>query len=178
ILGISFGRKLDDRLYMAGEFNYFKSSYRKQSTVADYVDTLGTIRFREVQTELEFNTRIFFVMGKLDYELRLSEQTPLFFRASGGLGFEFIWNDENNYLEDIERSRFFWGFGYKLSGGLGLKISRTGLLFIDGIYNNATASRNKERNEQGLPTAQVIDVSGFGFQVGVNLVGLNIFSVF
>ena len=169
MFGITLGRKIDDRLYCAVEGNYYKSNYRKETRIADF-DTAG-ISFDERQVELDFTTRIFMLFGKLDYELKLG-QTPFYFRSSGGLGLEFIWNNENNFVNDTDRTRLFWGFGYKLSAGVGIKISRMGLLFIDGIYNDASATRERASNQDGLPVFQNIDVSGFGFLIGVNIINV------
>ncbi len=170
ILGISTGRKIDNRLYWSIEINHFKTTFRKTTTIADSI--VGGITFTKEQVELEFTTRIIPIFLKLDYELEMGEQSPFYFRASGGLGWEFIWNHENNFVEDIERTRFFNGLGWQVTAGLGLKISRDGLFFFDVVYNDSEATRQNERNEAGLPTFQQIDVSGFGFKAGINILNL------
>lgn len=168
--GISTGRRLDDRLYWGIEFDYFKSSYLKETTIA--TDTTGGITVNTRVLELDFATRIASLQMQIYYELKLGKQSPFYYRASVGAGGEFIWNNENNFLQDIERTRFFSGFGWKAATGIALKVSRSGVIFWDIAYNNATARKNRERNEQGLPIFQEIDVSGFGFQVGINIIGL------
>ena len=170
IFGISMGRRIDERLYWGFEANYFRSSYTKSTVVAEFDS--GGIQFRERQIELEFATRIISLFLKLDYELRLARKSPLYFRAGSGFGGEFIWNDENNFVEDIERRRFFNGFGWELSSGLGVRISSTSILFFDIFYNDAAGRRNNDRNENGLPIFQEIDVSGWGFKFGINIFGL------
>lgn len=170
VFGASTGRKIDDRLYYGIGLDYYKSNYRRETTIAEFDS--GGIRFRETELELEFTTRILTTMGQLFYELKLGQNTPFYFRSSAGVGLNFIWNEENNFLQDIDRTRFFWGIGWQLSAGLGIKISRSGLVFADVYYNDATASRTRERNQQGLPVSQTIDVSGFGIKVGVNIIGL------
>lgn len=170
ILGISSGRRIDDRLYWGIEANYFKTTFRQETTVAEFDS--GGINFRDKQLEIDFSTRILALFFKIDYELKLDNKSPFYFRASGGIGGEFIWNNENNFLEDVERTRFFRGFGWQVSSGLGIKVSRTGIAFVDVFYNDARATRNRERNEQGLPTFQQIDVSGFGIKAGINILGL------
>ncbi|MCB0291150.1 MAG: outer membrane beta-barrel protein [Calditrichaeota bacterium] len=170
VFGISTGRRLDDRLYWGINVNYFKTSYLKITTVAD--SGVGGINFSTKEVELDFTTRILSLHLLISYELKLGEDTPFYYRASAGAGGEFIWNNENNFLEDIDRTRFFNGFGWQLTTGLGLKISRAGVIFADILYHNATARKNRERNERGLPTFQEIDVSGFGARVGINIIGL------
>lgn len=175
LFGAAFGQSIDDRLGWGVELNIYKSTFRKQTTVADF-DTAG-IQFRERTIELEFSTTIVPVFLMLNYELPLGgKRTDTFrFRASAGIGWEFIWNFENNFLEDVERRRFFNGLGWHLSGGMGIRISRMGVLFFDIVYNDAQVTRNRDRTEDGLPIFQVMDVTGFGFVVGINITTKSIF---
>ncbi|RMI28092.1 MAG: hypothetical protein D6681_00030 [Calditrichaeota bacterium] len=170
LIGISTGRRIDNRLFWGLEVNYFRTVYQQVTTIADTI--LGGAGVKTKQLELKFTTTVIPIFLKLDYELKLGPRSPFYFRASGALGWELIWNNENNFLLDIERTRFFQGLGWQLTTGLGIRISDKGLLFVDAIYNNAVASRNRERNELGLPIFQEIDVSGFGFKAGINIVGL------
>jgi len=174
LFGITTGHQLDSRLFWAFEVNYFKTTFRKETTVA--TDSGGNDTFVDVkQLELEFNTIIVPVFFKIEYRLDLGDadvEGPLYFRAGGGLGWNFIWNNENNFIEDIERRRFFNGLGWQMSAGLEVRISEYGYVFFDGFYNDADATRNGERNENGLPIWQSLDVSGYGFKVGLRIMGL------
>jgi|GEM_PF-600371 len=173
LFGITTGHQLDSRLFWAFEVNYFKSTYREETTVAIF-DSAG-ITFEERQLELEFNTIIVPVMFKIEYRLDLGDEDvegPIYFRSGGGLGWNFIWNNENNFRADIERRRFFNGLGWQASAGFEIRISEYGYVFFDGFYNDADATRNGERNQNGLPTWQTIDVSGYGFKVGLRIMGL------
>ena len=174
LFGVATGRTIDDRLSWGIELDVYKSTFRRQTTVAEF-DSAG-ITFREKRVELEFTTTIIPVYFLLNYELPLGGRTnPFRFRASGGIGWEFIWNHENNFKLDIERKRFFNGLGWHLSTGMGLKISQAGVLFFDVVYNDATVTRNQDRNQQGLPIFQVMDVSGFGFLFGINIAVRDLF---
>ncbi len=169
-IGVSMGRGIDDRLYWGIEVNYFKTTYINQTTIAQFDS--GGIHFTQEQVSLEFNTRILSSYLQLYYESLLSRQAPFYFRAVAGLGYNLIWNDENNFEEDIERTRFFNGLAWQLAAGVGLRISQRGLLFVDAIYTNSSARRGRDRNENGLPIFQEINVTGFGFRFGLNVVGL------
>ena len=173
LYGISTGRRIDNRLFWGAEFNYFQSSFRQETTIADSV--VGGIRFSEKKLELEFDTRIMMFMFILTYERPFSDQSPLYLRGAGGLGWELIWNNEDNFLEGFNRDRFFHGLGWQLSGGVGMVISNTGVLFFDIFYNNSFASRNQDRDEEGLPVWDQINISGLGIKVGVNILGLGFF---
>ncbi len=174
--GFSTGRMIDSRLSWGLELNIFKSTFRKQTVIAEF-DTAG-IQFKEKQVELEFTTTIVPVFVVLAYDLPLGgrrSSNPFRFRASGAIGWEFTWNTERNFREDISRRRFFSGLGWRLSSGLGIKISEAGILFFDVVYNDANVTRSHDRNEAGLPIFQVMDVSGFGFFFGLNITVKNLF---
>ena len=171
VYGISAGQRIDSHLWWGAAVDYFSSTYRVETIIADSV--VGGIRFREVQRELEFDTRILKLFGQISYSRRFrdsrSYKSPFMYRASGSLGWELIWNHEENFVEGISRQRFFHGLGWQLSGGLGLQVSERGIVFADIYYNNSTASRNEDRDEQGLPVWEQIDVSGIGFKAGINV---------
>ncbi len=169
LLGVSTGRKLDDKLYWGIEVNYFNSSFRKETTIAD--STGGGITFTQKEVELDFSTRLLMLFFQVSYELKVGPDSPLYYRASGSGGWEFIWNRENNFIEGVERTRFFNGLGWQITTGMGVRISRAGLLFVDVMYNNARA-RKSETPRQGLPTSSEIDLSGLGFRVGINVIGV------
>jgi len=171
LLGFSTGRRLDDRLYWGFEFNHFKSSFQKETTVAEFDS--GGINFRDKQLELDFTTRIVSIFLQISYELRLDKKSPIYLRASGGGGLELIWNNENNFLNNVERTRFFNAFGWQLTGGIGIRISKSGIIFFDGLYNSAVATKKLEP-QNGLPTFREIDISGVGFRVGVNVFGVGL----
>ncbi len=171
LLGFSTGRRLDDRLYWGFEFNHFKSSFQKETTVAEFDS--GGINFRDKQLELDFTTRIVSMFLQISYELRLAPQSPVYLRASGGGGLELIWNNENNFLNNVERTRFFNAFGWQVTGGVGIRISKSGIIFFDGLYNSAVATKKLEP-QNGLPTFREIDISGVGFRVGVNVFGVGL----
>ena len=172
LYGFSTGKRIDSRLWWGFMIDYFNSTYRQETTIADSV--VGGIRFREKQLELEFNTRILTLLGQISYERGIGNEKngPFFYRASGGIGWELIWNNEENFEEGIERQRFFNGLGWQLSTGLGLAISETGMIFADLFYNNSVANRNQDRDEEGLPVWEEINVSGLGIKVGINVLGL------
>jgi hypothetical protein len=167
MFGLNLGRMIDESLSWSFEFNYFQKSYRKETTK---LKEEGFIDPEIKALEIQFKTRILPILLKLNYEHPLGYRSPFYARASAGLGWEMLWNVEDNYVEDAHQTRFFHGFGWQASGGIGLEISSSANFFADLFYNGSTVKRNKSV-DQGLPTWEELDISGLGFRVGVSIVG-------
>lgn len=170
LFGITIGRTIDESLSYGVELNYFQKNFKDEVSVLVSED--GGIKVVEKIRNFEQTTHILPILVKLNYEHPLGfRKSPVYLRASAGLGWEFVWNKENNYVDNIHKTRFFNGVGWQLSTGLGLAISSSGNAFIDLFYNDSRVKRNKVKNEVGLPTWEELNVSGFGIKVGVSLVG-------
>ncbi|MEJ2634776.1 MAG: outer membrane beta-barrel protein [Calditrichia bacterium] len=170
IFGFNVGRMIDESLSWSLELNYFQKGYRKQTTI-DRSQTGNNETIETVQLEMDFKTRIVPVFVKLNYEHPLGYRSPLYARASAGLGWELLWNSEDNYVDKIHQTRFFNGFGWQLSGGVGFEISSSANFFADIFYNDAIVKRNQTKNELGLPTWDQLNISGLGVRLGVSIVG-------
>jgi hypothetical protein len=170
LFGVNLGQMIDESLSWSFEFNYFQRVYNKITTV-DEIQFPSGISPTEKQKELEYKTYIIPLFLKLNLENQLGYKSPFFLRGSGGLGWEMVWNKENNYLNDSRATRFYHGFGWQLTAGIGLQISSSANLFVDGMYNGSKTKRNQETNEDGLPSWEELDISGFGVRVGVSIVG-------
>jgi hypothetical protein len=169
IFGINLGRMIDESLSWSFEFNYYQKSYNRVTTVDEI--QLNQITPSIQQRELEYKTTMIPVFLKLNLEKQLGQSSPLFFRASGGLGWEMVWNREANYLTDEQSTRFYNGFGWQGNAGLGFQISSSANFFVDALYNGSKVSRNSTTSEDGLPTWEELDISGFGVRAGVSIVG-------
>ncbi len=170
LFGMNMGRMIDESLSWSFEANYFQRSYRKETTIYRS-ETQGGITPETKQLELDFVTRIIPVFMKLNYEHPLGGRGPFYVRASGAIGWEMVWNNEKNYLEGYEQNRFYHGFGWQVSAGLGFEISSSANFFVDAFYNDSRAKRNQSTNDRGLPTWEELDISGFGIKAGVSIVG-------
>lgn len=169
LFGVNLGRMIDESLSWSFELNYFQKTFRKETTVATEKDKLG--QYKTKQLEVDMTSRIIPVFAKLNYEHPLGYKSPFYIRGSAGLGWEFVWNKEDNYETGEHKNPFFHGFGWQVSGGVGLEISSSANLFADVMYNQSTVKRNKEENELGYPTWQELNISGIGARVGVSIVG-------
>ena len=170
IWGVNLGRMIDESLSWSFELNYYQKTYSKVTTIRDTVFQSG-LEPSEVQEEINYKTFIIPLFLKLNWEKQLAYKSPFFLRASGGLGWEMVWNKESNYFTGNYSTRFYHGFGWQGNLGIGIQISSSANFFIDGMYNGSKAKRNKGTTEAGLPTWEELNLSGFGVRVGVSIVG-------
>ena len=170
IFGINLGRMIDESLSWSFEFNYFQKGYEKTTTGYELELSPG-IDPKTVTKELEYKTRIIPMFLKLNYEHPLGYKSPFYARASAGLGWELVWNREDNYRTKTHKNRFYNGFGWQGSGGIGFEISSTANFFVDAFYNGSKVKRNHKTDEEGYPTWEELDVSGLGVRIGVSIVG-------
>jgi hypothetical protein len=173
MIGLSMGKRIDNRLWWGFEGFYFKSSYSQTTEVPDEVSGGSVISTKQV--ELDYSTSVLSFFVNLSYERRFDPNSIFYYRASAGLGWEFIWNEENNYVDNVSRNRSFNTPGAQFTTGLGLGISQTGLVFADLVYNFATAKSDPVAVQGGLPIYDEINISGFGFRLGVNIWNLSFF---
>ncbi len=170
IFGLNMGRMIDESVSWSFELNYFQKTFNKTTTVASEQDLQGNI-IKTKQTEIDLTTRIIPLFLKLNFESPLGRRSPLYARGSAGIGWEFLWSKENNYLEKTFQTRYFNGFGWQVSGGLGFQISSSANLFADLFYNGSKVKRGEKKNELGYPTWQELNISGLGVRVGISIVG-------
>lgn len=171
LFGINVGRMIDESLSWSFEFNYFQRGYKRITKTSDL--QFGGTTPTQNQLELEYKTRILPFFVKLNYEHPLGIQSPIYFRGSAGIGWEMVWNNVDNYEinPSTHQKRFYHGFGWQTNAGLGFEISSSANFFIDGFYNGSKVKRNEKKNEEGLPIWEELDISGFGFRMGVSIVG-------
>ncbi|MEJ2535770.1 MAG: outer membrane beta-barrel protein [Calditrichia bacterium] len=171
LFGINAGRMIDESLSWSFEINYFQKGYKKITKKEDLY--FGGIQPQQAELELEYRTIMLPLYAKLNYEHPIAFKSPIYFRGSAGLGWEMVWNKANNYqvTPSTHETRFYNGFGWQATAGLGFEISSSANFFIDGFYNGSTVKRNSKTNDEGLPTWEELNVSGFGARVGISIVG-------
>lgn len=169
LFGVNLGRTIDESLSWGLEINYYHKNYKDDFTVL--VLNKDGLQVEQKVRNQEVTTRILPLLAKLNYEHPMGYRSPFYLRASAGLGWELVWNTATNYVEQTHRTRFFHGFGWQLSSGLGLGISSSGNVFLDVFYNGSKVKRNQSKTELGLPTWEELDISGFGIKFGVSIVG-------
>ncbi len=161
LFGLSSGRRIDDRLFWAFEADYFYTSFTEATNVAGS----GTD-----QVFVDFTTSILTFLFQVYYEARMGPGA-FFIRGSGGMGLDMIWDKQRNLQTNLSRSEFYTGFAWQLTGGIGWQISRRGLLFFDTVYHGSSFTSSDTQIVNGFPVTTSIDVSGFGFRAGINIIG-------
>jgi len=88
--------------------------------------------------------------------------------VGGSLTYQFLFNTEHNFEENIKEKRNYSGFGWMARAGIEYNIGSRSSLLIEAFYNSCKVKGNKEK-KQGLPVWDEVDVSGLGFRAGVRL---------
>jgi hypothetical protein len=162
--GINLGRVIDENIGWTVEFNYYGKSYKKEELSARTVE--NGIVIDETVTEIDNSITMIPVFFKLIF---LSPVSPKFdMRVGGGIGYEVLWNKENNYITNEHETRFYHGFAWEIGAGISTQLSRASDLFMDIIYHNGSPSRSGETKE-GLPVRKELNMSGIIFRAGIRI---------
>lgn len=163
ILGMDLTAQVDESVELGINVNGFRRSYQQVTTVAKQVSAGGVVEDR-LQKELEFTTFFVPIMGEAIVHFG-QEDFHLF--ANGGLGYEMLWNNENNFLDNKRERRYYSGFTWLLGGGFQYRIGSRSAVIGELFYHNATVKRDQNKNTQGLPVWSQVDLSGLGFRGGL-----------
>ena len=164
IIGLGYGRMLDENIGWTFEADYFWRTYTKETTVK--IDP-GMATETTIATEIENSTKMLPVMAQLIYLTKIAPNLDL--RLSAGLGYAFLRNTEANYLIDVEKSNFYSGFAWQIGGGISIPISRTADFYGELNYFSSNPSKDAGETASGLPQYTEIDMSGLMVRVGVRI---------
>lgn len=165
--GVNFGRAVDENIGTSLGIDVFRRSYTKETTVAEY--NVGEGDFTEIARELDQSITLIPIYFQLHFVGGLSQAVQL--RFSAGVGYELLWNNINNYQTGEDKTQFFHGFGWNVSGGASYPLSRASDIFGEVIYHSGKPSRDAGETEAGLPVRSEIDMSGIGFRFGIRIYG-------
>jgi len=171
MLGVRTGRDFDNMILVGFSADLFWRSYTQESAIADSVTPGGTV-YSTVQLSVDYKTLILPLMFTADVKIPV-ENSPIRPYFGGGIGYELLFNRENNFEEGISDSRFYSGFGYQFQVGAEYEMSPNAGFYLEGFYNGCKAKRGAS-TATGLPTFEEVDISGLGFRVGVTLKGWGI----
>jgi opacity protein-like surface antigen len=171
ILGVRTGRDFDNMVLVGFSADLFWKSYTEESTIADSV-TPGGVIYSTVQTSVDYKTLILPLMFTADVRIPV-ENAPIKPYIGGGIGYQLLFNKEDNFDLGISDSRFYHGFGYQLQVGAEYRMSPNAGFYLEAFYNGCKAKRSSS-STTGLPTFEEVDISGIGFRVGVTLTGWGI----
>lgn len=165
IFGGSYGISFDERVDISLGVSYFHKNYLKDTEIAD-TDYVSGVHEVTVVRELEYKTTLLPISANLN--IRLPFQPPLYWCVGGSLTYQFLFNTEHNFEENIKEKRNYSGFGWMARAGIEYNIGSRSSLLIEAFYNSCKVKGNKEK-KQGLPVWDEVDVSGLGFRGGVRL---------
>jgi hypothetical protein len=167
MLGFNHGVLVDERVDVGFSTDIFWKSYTKETLID--ATTLGTsVTESTYMREIDFKTILLPIMATVNVRIPMEDYSPVFFILGGGIGWEFLFNQEKNYTEDKEDKRFYNGFGYMLNAGVLYQIGSRSAILAELGYNGSKVSRSKD-TVAGLPVWNEVNVSGFMFRVGLRL---------
>jgi len=168
VIGTEISDQIDESVSLGLSVNLFRKSYKALNEVAtDNFDS--GVKETTVEKELEFST--FFIPIMLQATVNLPSSSNLGWYGGGGLGYEFLWNKEDNFREQTSDRRFYKGFTFLLDAGLRYRVGSRSALLFEVFYHNATVKRNKEKSPAGLPVWSEVNLSGIGFRFGLGFGG-------
>jgi hypothetical protein len=168
IIGGNYGLVMDETVDVGLGFDVFRKTYRKDVALAtkDYAQDIIQTTY---QREIEMTTLVLPIMATISAKIPISSFNPsAFLLVNGGLGWELMFNTENNYKENKKESRFYNGFGFMLGVGALYQIGTNSAVLAELGYNGCRVSRNQKKVE-GLPVWDEVNISGFLFRVGIRL---------
>jgi hypothetical protein len=163
ILGLDLTGQIDESLELGATINAFRKSYQQTTEVAKVVNASGLVE-TTVQKNLEFTT--FFLPLMAEAIVHLGRDDFHWF-VNGGLGYEMLWNNENNFELGRKDRRFYSGFAWLAGGGFQFRLGSRSALIGEVFYHNAEVKRNETKNAEGLPVWSQVDLSGLGFRGGL-----------
>ena len=168
ILGIRTGRDFDNMIMVGFSADLFWKTYTEESEIADSV-TSGGVTVTTVQRDVEYKTLLLPLMFTADVKIPV-ENSPIRPYFGGGIGYQLLFNKEENFEDNVSDSRFYSGFGWMFELGAEYVMSPHTAFYLEGFYNGCKVKRSSD-SAAGLPTWEEVDMSGLGFRVGLSLLG-------
>lgn len=167
LLGGSYGISVDEAVDVGIGVFYFWKKYTEDTSVPNPNADPQQPETSTVKRELDYNTSLLPVSANVTVHFPVAQQLSVY--GGGGISYQFLWSKQNNYVDGVEKSRFFKGFGWVGRVGLEYLLGRRSSLIAEAYYNGCKVKGNKSE-EAGLPTWDEVDVSGLGFRAGVRLI--------
>lgn len=164
IIGTEIADQVDESVSLGLAVNLFHKNFDAQTPVASTNFPSG-VHETTIQKQLEFNTTFLPVMGQAT--VYLPSSSNLGWYLGGGLGYEFLWNNEKNFEANTSERRFYKGFAWLVDAGLRYRLGSRSSLLFEVFYHHAAVKRNKEESPAGLPVWSEVDLSGLGFRFGL-----------
>lgn len=167
LFGLNHSYVIDEAIDVGFGADLFYKSYQRDTEVAKTQQT-GDVTETTKQKDLEFSSLIVPLMATANIKIPFSPYSPAFFMVNGGIGWEMMFNNEQNYATGEKQSRFYHGFGYMVNLGVMYQIGSRSALCVELGYNGSKVSRN-HKVEEGLPVWDEVNISGLIFRAGIRL---------
>jgi hypothetical protein len=163
---IGFGKMVDEKIGAGLELNYYGKTFTKETNVANDPGAPGAPPTQTIATEIENSTTLIPIMFNI---VLVTQAGPNFdLRFTGGVGYELLWVNENNYKDNIEDTRFYSGFAWQVGAGASIPMSRNSDIFAEALYHGGSPSKD-EGTDLGLPVRTEVDMSGLMVRLGIRL---------
>lgn len=164
--GIGMGKMVDENIGAGFELSYYGKTFNKETKVSSVQGGAGTTGSSTYVTEIENSTTLIPMMFNL---VLVTQAGPNFdLRFTGGVGYELLWVNENNYKEGYEDTRFYSGFAWQVGAGASIPMSRNSDIFAEALYHGGSPSKD-EGTDLGLPVRTEVDMSGLLVRLGIRL---------
>jgi hypothetical protein len=164
MLSTDITAQVDESVELGASIGAFRKNYQKTTTVAKNVSPTSGLAETTVQKELEFTTFFVPIMGEAIVHFG-AEDFHLF--ANGGLGYQMLWNYENNFVDQTKERRYYDGFMWQAGGGFQYRIGSRSAFIGEVFYHSGTVKRDEAKNTEGLPIWSEVDLSGVGLRGGL-----------
>ncbi len=164
-IGYGYYRYIDDMVSAGVGIDAFWTNYMKVSSVETEETGLGQEIITQ-QVEIDMTSYLLPLMGTVRVILpfELGAFSPY---TNVSLGWNILFNNETNYVNGEQTFRFFNGFGWGLGAGASLVLGEKSSIGIETYYRSAKMKANVDETELGLPIYDELDMTGFGFQIGL-----------
>ncbi len=164
--GIGMGKMVDEKIGAGFEISYYGKTFNKETKVASDPGTGGTTGSSTYVTEIENSTTLIPLMFNI---VLVTQAGPNFdLRFTGGVGYELLWVNENNYQQKVDETRFYSGFAWQVGAGASIPMSRNSDFFAEALYHGGNPSKD-EGTVEGLPVRTEVDMSGLMVRLGIRL---------
>lgn len=164
--GVALGRMVDESVGFSVAADIFYRS-RTDRTLVEGESLPGGGTEDYYEEYLRQSTLMLPIFLQLQYHGNISQH--LILRASAGFGYEFLWNKAINYELNKKDTKYFGGLGWHVDLGLSYPASSSSDFFATISYHGGAPSSDKSTSEAGLPRYSEVDMSGYGFQIGLRL---------
>jgi len=144
--------------------DYQRRSHSAGERIDEYRDPSGNLVKTTVPTA-EVSSSLVPVMGLLELRIPTPGLQPY---VGAGAGYEWLFVDGDDFVNNTHFSDTFGGFGWQGFGGIDLSINEKARLSAEAFWNQSNVSRHLVDPYSGLEVKQQINVRGGGIRGGLS----------